>query len=325
LLLPLALSLAFILDSSAFAWGRLGHRIVGRAATELTEDGRLFWTANEDAIRSFSTTPDTAWKSGDSAGAEKPTHWFHFDFYSPEGASLPSFFRVYSEVLKRYDEGTVTDNGSATWRVQQFYLQALKNLRSSQYQEALQLAGAMSHYVGDLSQPLHVTVNYDGQLTGQKGIHKFFETDNLETVSAAELEDEVIRRAQVLLSNTSFRESFDQDLMHAMMLASRRSLLDAPKIFAADKSGGRSGRAADEMRDIAVDRMADGAATYALILSRLWRDGGQRDTDRALSPREPKWLAPDYSESEDGPTGRTRALRRAVHQIAGEPAFVDCE
>ena len=26
----------------------------------------------------------------------------------------------------------------------------------------------MSHYIGDLSMPLHVSENYDGQMTGQK-------------------------------------------------------------------------------------------------------------------------------------------------------------
>lgn len=338
--LALGLSTLVMTASPAFAWGRMGHSIVGRAATELAEEGRLFWSANEDSIQQFSNTPDTAWKSGPSAADEKPTHWFHLDFYSPQGGALPSFFKVYAEVLKHYDEATVIDNGSATWRVQQFYLDALKHLRSSRYLEAVQLAGAMSHYIGDLAQPLHVTVNYDGQLTGQKGIHKYFETDNLEVVSRQELEDEVIRRAQKLMNDTAFRASFDQDLMHAMLVGTRRSLLDAPRILSIDKQRGRSGRGADEMREIATDRLADGVAMYALLLSRLWRDGGQTDNDRQVVAKEPKWLAPDYSQSADETSPR-RSLRsgavtktsesrqaqlsRIVHEIGGSKTFVECE
>ena len=336
-----ALMASLLTAGPAWAWGRAGHRIVGSVASEVVEDGRLFWSSNERAIGEFSNTPDTAWKSGPSAAQEKPTHWFQFDFYSPQGATLPAFFRIYAEVLKHYSEATVTENGTATWRVQQFYLDALKGLRSSRYMEAVQLAGAMSHYVGDLSQPLHVTVNYDGQLTNQKGIHKFFETDNLEVVSYDELRDEVARRAQKLMSDSEFRATFEQDLMHAMFMASRRSLTDLPRVLQIDKKQGRTGAAADEQREIAINRMADGAATYAMILSRLWRDGGQVDSDREVTPKEPKWLAPDYSQTAEGSGNAGNGRRRQVdfapsaasagarpaagHVFAGSSSFVDCE
>jgi hypothetical protein len=330
------LSFAQLHSGAALAWGNLGHRIVGNVATELAEEGSLFWGSNSEAVREFSNTPDVSWKNGPGASTEKPTHWFQVDFYSPQNGQLPSFFKVYAEVLKRYNEQTVTKNGTATWRVEQFYLQALKNLRSSQYIEALQLAGAMSHYIGDLSQPLHVTVNYDGQLTNQKGIHKFFETTNLEAVSAAEIETEVVARAKELMKDPEFRKSFDQDLMHAMMQATARSSVYVTKVLSLDKQGGRSGRSADAMREIAVDRLADGAATYAMILSRLWRDGGQVDNDKELSPSQPKWLAPDYSNSSslvaNGNPGRARAALFTLGGVtvrsdaaASNQEFADCQ
>ncbi len=37
-----------------------------------------------------------------------------------------------------------------------------------------------SHYVQDAHQPLHASNNYDGQLTGQRGIHSRFERDLFE-------------------------------------------------------------------------------------------------------------------------------------------------
>ena len=40
----------------------------------------------------------------------------------------------------------------------------------------LQLAAEMGHYVGDAHVPLHTTENYNGQLTGQIGIHAFWES-----------------------------------------------------------------------------------------------------------------------------------------------------
>ena len=37
-----------------------------------------------------------------------------------------------------------------------------------------------SHYIQDAHQPLHATDNYDGRLTGQRGIHSRFERDLFE-------------------------------------------------------------------------------------------------------------------------------------------------
>src|SRR5262245_63661018 len=34
----------------------------------------------------------------------------------------------------------------------------------------------MSHYIQDAHQPLHASINYDGQMTGNTGIHARFET-----------------------------------------------------------------------------------------------------------------------------------------------------
>jgi len=42
--------------------------------------------------------------------------------------------------------------------------------------DAIRIAAALAHYVSDSVQPFHAVVNYDGQLTQQKGIHARFET-----------------------------------------------------------------------------------------------------------------------------------------------------
>jgi len=40
----------------------------------------------------------------------------------------------------------------------------------------LRISAEMGHYIADAHVPLHTTVNYNGQLTGQDGIHAFWET-----------------------------------------------------------------------------------------------------------------------------------------------------
>ena len=51
-----------------------------------------------------------------------------------------------------------------------------KTTRLEDLAAAIELGGIMSHYVGDLAQPFHVSADYDGWATGHGGIHAYFET-----------------------------------------------------------------------------------------------------------------------------------------------------
>src|SRR5690606_7761813 len=43
-------------------------------------------------------------------------------------------------------------------------------------QSILRISADLGHYIGDAHVPLHTTRNYNGQLTGQEGIHGFWES-----------------------------------------------------------------------------------------------------------------------------------------------------
>ena len=43
-------------------------------------------------------------------------------------------------------------------------------------QRILRISAEIGHYIGDAHVPLHTTENYNGQLTGQEGIHAFWES-----------------------------------------------------------------------------------------------------------------------------------------------------
>jgi hypothetical protein len=276
----------------------LGHKVVAKVASEMVEDGELFWSANRDSLSAFSNTPDTLWKKGAGSGDEQPTHWFHVDAYTRLGSPLSTLFESYENVVDKYSVASVRENGTGIWRVEQFYKESERKLRSGNFMLALQWAGAMAHYVGDLSQPLHVTHNYDGQLTGQPGIHGWFETKNLEK-DGKDVEALVRRKARALLDSPEFRTGFDGSLMRAVLLGTERSASHVDEVLDVDARLGRGAEASRLQFELAVDRLADGAATYALILSRLWRDGGQPDAARKLSPSQPAWLAPAYSSEEE--------------------------
>ena len=56
-------------------------------------------------------------------------------------------------------------------------LEKLTNaFRSKNKDSILFYAADLGHYIGDAHVPLHTTLNYDGQLTGQKGLHSLWES-----------------------------------------------------------------------------------------------------------------------------------------------------
>lgn len=50
---------------------------------------------------------------------------------------------------------------------------AMKNKSKT---EIIFLAADLSHYIADAHMPLHTSINHDGQFTGQRGIHAFWES-----------------------------------------------------------------------------------------------------------------------------------------------------
>ncbi len=70
-----------------------------------------------------------------------------------------------------------------------------KTSRLEDLAAAVELGGIMSHYVGDLAQPFHVSADYDGWATGHGGIHAYFETYLLQYLDE-NLSAEVLKAAQ---------------------------------------------------------------------------------------------------------------------------------
>jgi hypothetical protein len=59
------------------------------------------------------------------------------------------------------------------------YDSLVAQLHRGDWSNARQTASDIGHYVGDAQQPLHATVNYNGQLTGNGGIHSRYESTML--------------------------------------------------------------------------------------------------------------------------------------------------
>ncbi len=185
------------LSSQVLAWGGKGHRAVNRVAITMVANpaAKKFLDANSHQIIRFANTPDVKWKSGASGAVEKPMHWFEMDAYNSNrfGEQLPDM--VFGKAQEELGQDYVNKNGLAMWRISDFYVQLVNALKISDFKRAVQIAGVMGHYVGDITQPMHASSDYDGQSINKPGIHKYYESTLVDRIDESHLLDSVQRFA----------------------------------------------------------------------------------------------------------------------------------
>ncbi|MBC7457391.1 MAG: hypothetical protein H7235_03875, partial [Bdellovibrionaceae bacterium] len=235
------------------------------------------------------------WKAAATKPQEAPMHWFQADaYYKPnEYNQINLFPHVYSDAVTKYTETTIIKNGTAPWRIRQMYDLALQAFKAHDMKMGLEYIGTMTHYIGDLSQPLHVSENYDGVMTGDKGIHAFFETTNIGDELA--IRADVLKRTQILLKDSNFLAQFNGSLMDMILLEISRSVALRDAVINNDLQLGRTSKGAAIQLELAKDRMADGAATLSMVLNRFRKEVGLVENASPIAIQDPSWVAPDYS------------------------------
>lgn len=71
---------------------------------------------------------------------------------------------------------TLSRHGVLPYNLQQMQYRLTQAFLRRDTELILRLSADLGHYIGDAHVPLHTTSNYNGQLTGQDGIHAFWES-----------------------------------------------------------------------------------------------------------------------------------------------------
>ena len=74
-----------------------------------------------------------------------------------------------------YGKEIVMKEGTLPWVTDSTYKALVHNFKTGSWSQAVLTAADLGHYVGDGFMPLHITTNYDGQLSSQTGIHRRYE------------------------------------------------------------------------------------------------------------------------------------------------------
>jgi hypothetical protein len=152
------------------AWGPKGHRLIADASLQtLPPPLRDWYTGNEARYRDTCLEPD---KQKDHDPEEDSRHHLHTEAYGG-AAGVP-----FDQGAARSRLGPIIflRRGQLPWAVGERYGRLVEAFRAKDRDRIIVDSAWLCHYVADAQVPLHSTRNSNGKETGQKGIHKRWET-----------------------------------------------------------------------------------------------------------------------------------------------------
>ena len=153
-----------------YSWGEKGHQVISKNAVMLLPKEMASFNAWKDYMVEHASDADIRRKTDKT---EAPRHYIDIDFYKEflNGNMIEN----QDELISKYGDSTVTANGILPWTTQETLNSLTVALKEKNRDKALIYAADLGHYVADGHQPMHTTVNYNGQLTDQKGVHFRYE------------------------------------------------------------------------------------------------------------------------------------------------------
>lgn len=302
--LPIAvLACLAALPSTARGWENKGHHMVNRLAAEnLPPDVPAFLrTPSAIAeIEYLGPEPDR-WRSPaepELNAAQAPEHYIdleladklgplphkRFDFEAAAYAAHQNPARIG---LQPWEADEVWERLKAAMREYRTLKAAGQNTAPPDTapveQAVLFYAGWLGHYVGDASQPLHTTVQYNGWTgpnpngyTTSNRIHHIFEGTFV---------DANIQPADVQAKMTPLKP-ISGDMFDAYVAYIRDTHSYVEKLYQLEKGGGFEGAGTPESRAFVAERLAAGASMLRDMIYAAWVDSAQPVPD----PRGPQTI-----------------------------------
>lgn len=161
-------------------WGFTGHKQINRIAVfTLPSELIGFYKTYIDYITDHSVDPD---KRRHSIQFEAPKHYIDLEFYCSDfPENFDSIPKKWKEAVSKYSEDSLYSYGIVPWQVSLMKYKLQKAFETKNNDQILKISSDIGHYIADAHVPLHTTKNYNGQLSGQKGIHSLWESRLVET------------------------------------------------------------------------------------------------------------------------------------------------
>ena len=156
----------------AFCWGFYAHQRINHYAVFLLPPEMIsLYKPNIDFIAEHAIDPD---KRRYAIPEEGPRHYIDIDNYGKYPYdSLP---RRWTDAVAKFTEDSLNKNGIVPWWVQTMLYKLTDAFKEKHHAKILKLSAEIGHYIADAHVPLHASSNHNGQHTGQRGIHGFWES-----------------------------------------------------------------------------------------------------------------------------------------------------
>jgi hypothetical protein len=167
--------------SRAEAWGYDAHQyIMERAIALLPPEIRPFFERHRAALVERTIDPD-AWQIAGFDDQEDPNHFLDIDWEGFGPYPFTGLPRDYDVAVQKFGVTRVRQMGLLPWRAAEYFGNLQREFARYESRgpfgrfNLIFFSSWLTHYVSDANQPLHTVVNYDGQLSGQPGVHTRFE------------------------------------------------------------------------------------------------------------------------------------------------------
>jgi hypothetical protein len=275
------------LPQAAHAWGNEGHRMINRlAASTLPADMPAFLRspAAVDEIEYLGPEPDR-WRSAaepELSAAQAPEHFIDLEPADALGPlprrRLDFEAKVFAAGQRPEKIGLQPWEATEVWERLKAALREYRNLaaagKDTHPVEAAVIfyAGWLGHYVGDGSQPLHTTIQYNGWTgpnpngyTTDHQIHWQFEGPFV----AANLHEPEVR-AKMTQPKAILGDLFDNYVAYL-----RHSNSYVEKVYQLEKAGGFVGAGTIESREFTAERLAAGASMLRDMIYTAWLESSK--------------------------------------------------
>jgi len=272
---------------AAHAWGNGGHKLVNKlAASSLPADVPAF-LRSPDAIAEIEylgPEPDR-WRSPaepELVAAQAPEHFIDMELADALG---PLPHRRFDFEAKVFAAGQRPEKiGLQPWEADEVWERLKSAMREYRKLSVAKLdtrpveqaiifyAGWLGHYVGDGSQPLHVTIQFNGWTgpnpngyTTDHKIHYQFESPFVEAN---------MHEAEVRATMTPVK-AIDGDMFDAYVAYLRNTKTYVEKVYQLDKVGGFIGAGTPESRQFTAERLGAGASMLRDMIYTAWLESAK--------------------------------------------------
>ncbi len=165
-------AVAGLFPINSVGWGFFAHRKINEMAIfGLPPEMTPFYKHYLSYLAEAAVNPD---RRRYVSVIEATRHYIDLDHF-PDTCQrqMPKY---WSQAVAQFSLDTLQSRGVIPWHVYLVQNRLRQAFMDQDARTILRLSADLGHYVADAHVPLHTTANYNGQLTGQVGIHALWES-----------------------------------------------------------------------------------------------------------------------------------------------------